>query len=115
MANYANQKTIYLNDKEIITHKQGSGEPFLEWTDWKYLEAAARHLKGENFKVYLYFLSWYGKGKIEYSPTDVKNKWGIGATTARDAIDILISKGYLIPVEGKYQTYNFYPVSHTEV
>lgn len=112
MANYANQKTIMLNDKDVITHVQGSGKLFLEWTDWEYLEAAGRHLKGEAFKVYMYLLSWYGKEKVDYSPTDIKEKWGIGLTTARDALETLIKKGYLIPIEGKSNQYNFYPVSH---
>lgn len=115
MANYANQRTIILNDKDLITHKANSGKPFLEWTDWEYLEAAGRHLKGENFKVYLYFLSWYGKGKVDFSPADIRDRWGISLTAARDAIEILISKGYLVPIKDKPNQYNFYPISHNSV
>lgn len=113
MANYANQKTIILNNQSVISHKENDNKRFLKATNWEYLEAAGRHLKGENFKVYMYFLSWYGKDKIDYSPTEVSERWGIGVSTARGAIENLVNKGYLVPVEGKLNTYNFYPVSQT--
>lgn len=115
MANYANQKTIILNNQEYIAHKEKSGERFLKATDWKYLEAASRHLPRDSFKVYMYLLSWYGKGRVEFSPADLKNKWGVKTTSAREAINILIEKGYLELIENTSSTYNFYPISRTEV
>lgn len=115
MANTANQRTIILHNQETITHKEGSGKRFLKGTDWEYLEAAAKHLKGENFKVYMYFLSWYGAGRVDYSPVDVSNKWGMGVSTARGAIETLIQQGYLVPVKDKNNQYDFYPISTTQV
>ena len=53
MANYANQKTIILNNQSVISHKENDNKRFLKATNWEYLEAAGRHLKGENFKVYI--------------------------------------------------------------
>ena len=100
MANYANQKIIYFEDKEIIFYSKEKGSrPFLKAVYWEYLEAASRHLKGEAFKVYLYFLSWYGQDSVEYSPTDVSNRWGIGVSTAREALNTLEHMGYIKHLE----------------
>ena len=113
MANYANQKSIILHNQDVISHKENDNKRFLKATNWEYLEAAGRHLKGENFKVYMYFLSWYGKGRVDYSPTKVSERWGIGVSTARAAIDVLINKGFIVPVEDHPNTYDFYPISQT--
>jgi len=113
MANYANQKTIRLHNQDVISHKENDNKRFLKATNWEFLEAAGRHLKGENFKVYMYFLSWYGKDRIDFSPTEISERWGIGVSTARGAITTLIDKGFLVPVDGHPNTYDFYPISQT--
>lgn len=114
MPNYKNQKTIILNNQDLITHKEGDGKSFLRATNWEYLETAGRQLSGNGFKVYMYLLSWYGKGEVFFSPVAVCKKWGVSEQGARDAIKELIKLGFLEATE-KPTIFNFYPIARNAV
>lgn len=113
MANYANQKLVYItNVKQIHSDEpQNKGEQFLYSTSWKYIMAASKILSHTAFKVWLYFLKWDGKGQVEFSPVDVYESFGVSETSARRAFTELEEYGYLNKVEDKKNTYNFTPIA----
>lgn len=112
MANYANQKTICLKDLEKITHKEGDKHNrFIQPIDFKYEAAAMRRLNGNAFKLWRYLLRWYGNPqRYDFSPAALKEELGLGKNGPATAFDELIRWGYLTPVEGKNNTYNFTPI-----
>jgi len=42
------------------------------------------------------------------SPQDISNRYGMSVDSARDAIKILLDKGYLVLLEGTKSEYTFY-------
>jgi hypothetical protein len=110
MANYSNQLRINLTNFEKIAHKEKDGNRFIQPINFKYEAAAMRNLNGNAFKLWRYFLRWYGKDHFFFSPAAVRKELGLGengATTARKELE---TKGYLTSVEGKNNTYVFTPV-----
>lgn len=63
------------------------------------LEAAARDLTGVAFKLYCYLASFENGYSLDYSPQDLADKYGISINSARDAVRILIDKGYLAEID----------------
>ena len=113
MASYANQKTIILGHCKDIAHKQGTNDPFLQPTNWAPLKEAMRLLSGNGFKLYLYLLSWDGKGRYEFSPAGIAKETKMSDEGARKARDELIRLGFLISIDNN--SYEFFPISRTTV
>lgn len=113
MANYANQKLVYItNVKQIHSDEpQNAGEQFLYSTSWKYITAASKILSHTAFKVWLYFIKWDGKGQVEFSPVDVCESFGVSETSARRAFTELEKFGYLNKIEDKTNAYTFTPIA----
>ena len=113
MANYANQKLVYItNVKQIHSDEpQNKGDKFLYSTSWKYIMAASKILSHTAFKVWLYFLKWDGNGQVDFSPAGVYEDFGVSESSARRAFSELEQCGYLNKVENKKNVYTFTPVA----
>ena len=111
MARYANQKTIRLGHLNDIVSRPGSSEAFLQATRWDPIKAALRTLNGNAFKLWLFLLSWEGKGTYDFSPSGLANELKMSDEGARNARKELIDKGYLI--EGEGNSLEFFPISRT--
>lgn len=111
MANYANQIQIKMTDFEKIQHIEGNGCRFILSIDFKWEAAAMRNLNGNAFKVWRYFLRWYGgKQLLYYSPAAIAKELGLGVNGAKSARDELEKIGYLKPVSDKKNCYYFSPI-----
>lgn len=108
--NFANQLKINVTELEKIKHKYKSGEQFIPAIDYKYEEAAMRNLNGNAFKLWRYFLRWYGKGFVYFSPATIIKELNFGKNGPTEAKNELERKGYLRPAEGKANVYIFTPV-----
>lgn len=94
MKNIPNQRIITIS-KEKVEKNSGKQKPFvMAYVDT--IEKASRDLKGNAFKVYMYLLTNLDDYRFGLSPQDVANTYGISLDSARDCIDILIKKGYLV-------------------
>ena len=112
MANYANQKTIYLIELNKIVHKEGDKHNrFIQPIDFKYEAAAMRHLNGNAFKLWRYLLRWYGNPqRYDYSPSALCKELGMGKNGPAAAFDELERWGYITKDEDKNNGYIFTPV-----
>ena len=110
MATYANQKIIRLGHLSDITSKYGDGEAFLQNVKWNPIKTAMRILNGNAFKLWMFLLSWEGKGMYEFSPANLAKELKMSDEGARNARKELVEKGYLLETEGAYE---FFPLSRT--
>lgn len=102
----ANQKLLTIN-KEVVTKDSGRAHPYLiAYVDTIY--KAAKDLKGNTFKVYIYLLCNQNGFHFGLSPQDISNKMGISVDSARDAINTLIAAGYISLLDGTRFEYMFY-------
>lgn len=108
MANYANQKTIKLGHLGDIAVRTGDIEPFLKPVKWAPIKIAMRVLNGNAFKLWMYLLSWDGKGSYEFSPANLAKELKMSDEGARNARKELVAKGYLVE-DGNIM--EFFPVS----
>lgn len=69
-----------------------------------------RNLNGNAFKLWRYFLRWYGKGFIYFSPAAIMQELGFGKNGPNEAKNELERKGYLYKAEDKNNLYIFTPV-----
>ena len=60
------------------------------------IEAAAKELTGNEFKLYIYFLSNKDGYKDLFSPAFFGEAYGVSADTARKLFQKLLEKGYLV-------------------
>lgn len=101
---YANQRNFTIN-REIPT--KNTHEAYLT-IYCRNLNAAMRDLSGVAFKLYCYLCSNKDGYSFDFSTQDFMNVSGAGSTSAREAVNTLISKGYL--VETKHNCYRFYEI-----
>ena len=106
--NYANQIRIDIKGFDLITHKEGTDDQFLQPIDWEYYDRALRELSPGAFKLWFYLLRWRGRGYYDISPVHLAEALNIKSKTSlRDYRTELITKDYLVQVsENKYA---FYP------
>ena len=108
MANYANQKVIKLGHLGDIVARSGESTSFLKPVKWEPIKIAMRVLNGNAFKLWMYLLSWDGKGTYEFSPASLAKELKMSDEGARNARKELVAKGYLVE-DGN--TMEFFPVS----
>ena len=111
MARYANQKTIRLGHLSDIVSHPGGSEAFLQATRWGPIKAALRTLNGNAFKLWMFLLSWEGRGTYEFSPSGLATELKMSDEGARNARKELIEKGYLVQIDDN--TLEFFPISRT--
>ena len=102
---YPNQKTIFIH-RNMPKQTKEDKRPFVAaYTDS--IETAARTIhKPTSFKLYMYFLCNKNEYRFALSPQDFSNRYGVSVDAAKDAVNDLISLGYLVLREKK--TYDFY-------
>jgi hypothetical protein len=83
-----NKEKVNQNDKRIY---------FIAYQDT--IEEAAKNLTGNEFKLYIYFLSNQDAYEDLFSPSFFGNSYGTSADTARKLFQKLIEKGYLQKTE----------------
>lgn len=109
--NYANQLSIKLTDLDKITHKEkDKHNRFILSIDFKYEAAAMRRLNGNAFKLWRYFLTWYGKTNYDFSPANLKKVIGLGKNGPSVAFNELLQVGYLRADPNKNNSYIFTPI-----
>lgn len=98
MANYANQKRIEITNVEPIFYKTGQpvGNGFYHTIYYDYVDKAAELLNGNAFKLWFYLIRWYNQGWVDFSPAKLKDCMGMSKSSANDARNELINKGFLI-------------------
>lgn len=114
MANYANQKIVYMPEdiKETIYPNKKNNDRFI-YVKIELIHKASQLLNGTAFKLYLYFLEWARAESFMFSKQDFINRYGISnLNSATNAVQELKYRGYLKEKENKYY---FYPIPHTEV
>lgn len=102
MGYYANQKTVKINKPEPQRDKARI------IVDREQLEAAAKELTGNEFKLYLFFASDSDGFKRDFSPAHFAEVYGVSADTTRKLFKQLEEKGYLKQDESKKNLYQFY-------
>ena len=71
------------------------------------LVEAAKELKGNDFKLFMYFYSNKEDWTLGFSPQDVADNWGMSADTARSCFNNLIDKGFIVPSgKNKFKFYD---------
>lgn len=111
MPNYNNQLEMLLTDLDKIKHeKNDKHNSFIQPINYKYETAAMRNLNGNAFKLWRYFLHWYGTDRFFFSPAAIRKELGLGENGATSARQELERKGYITPVIEKKNCYRFSPV-----
>ena len=96
MANYANQKRMDILNAELLEHKKKTdSDGYYYPMDYKYIDAAARELNGNAFKIWLYLVRWRNKGYVFLSPAAIENAMGIKKSSVSDSINELKRKGII--------------------
>ena len=97
MANYKNQKRMDILNVELVEHKANTPTdgyyPPMEYT---YIDAAAKELNGNAFKIWLYLLRWKNKGFVFFSPAALESNMGIKKSSVSDSIKELKMKGIIL-------------------
>lgn len=71
------------------------------------IEAASRNIhKPSSFKLFMYLIGNRDEHNFALSPQDFSNRYGVSLDSAKDAVNDLISLGYLVQREKK--VYDFY-------
>ena len=107
MANFKNQHRIYTTHFETIEHTIGMKGQFLKPMEWDKLENVNTDLTGNELKLQLYIMKWYGQGYYDFSPVNLEIVLQISKNTILTAKASLIEKGYLLAKTDK--TFDFIP------
>lgn len=107
MANFKNQHRIYTTHFETIEHTIGMKGQFLKPMEWDKLENVNTDLTGNELKLWLYIMKWYGQGYYDFSPVNLEIVLQISKNTILAAKASLIEKGYLLAKTDK--TFDFIP------
>ena len=90
---FPNQYKVVIN-KEKVNQNDRERVYFLAYQET--IEAAARNLTGNEFKLYIYLLSNQDKYEDLFSPAFFGEAYGVSADTARKLFQKLIEKNYLV-------------------
>lgn len=107
---FPNQYKVVIN-KEKVNQRDEKRVYFIAYQDT--IEAAARELTGNEFKLYIYFLSNQDAYEDLFSPAFFGDTFGVSADTARKLFQKLIEKGFLYKTEA--HTCEFYDRPHKKM
>ena len=110
MAKYANQKHIRLGHLNDIAYYGGESKGYLKPVEWEPIKESMKVLNGNAFKLWMYLLSWEGKGSYEFSPAHLAKELKMSDEGARNARKELIEKGYLLEVNDNPNDLEFFPI-----
>ena len=100
--NYANQKRIYIDKKEVSKiYNEKNEKQFLHSL------SVTKELNGNELKVWLYCMKWTGEDTFYFSPAALLNDFGISESTAQRGFKRLEALGYL--TKNSTQGYDFHP------
>ena len=108
MGYYANQKTVRINKPDP---QKGNARIIV---DREQLEAAARELSGNEFKLYMFFASDNDGFKRDFSPAHFADVYGVSADTTRKLFKQLEEKGFIKQDNYKKNLYQFYLMPQEE-
>lgn len=109
VAKYANQRIIRLGHLEDIIYKKGDSGAWLQPLRWDAIKLAMNTLNGNAFKLWIYLLSWEGKGTYEFSPANLAKELKMSDEGARNARRELITKGYLVEIDNHVSEFFPFP------
>lgn len=115
MANYKNQKRIYINENlDTIAHTTKKDSQFLIALEWEPLLNIMSDLSAPEFMLWEYILKWRGPRKedsnqryYDFSPADLNVLFGWSENSSRKYLQELEKKKYIIS-QGK-NSYMFIP------
>lgn len=107
MANFRNQHRIYTTHFETIEHTVGMKGQFLKPMEWDKLDNVNTDLTGNELKLWLYIMKWYGQGYYDFSTVNLEIALQITKNTIIAAKESLIEKGYIVAKTDK--TFDFIP------
>lgn len=107
MANYKNQNVVTDISVDNIKHITGKEEAFMQPFSWDKMSVILFLLSGNEYKLYMYFLKWAGKGEYEFSPVDIAKRLNFKEDTARKAFKKFIE--YKILTQIATHRYHFDP------
>ena len=88
-----NSKIITIQKTNVMEEREGEKVYLIACED--IIEAAARNLSNTAFKLYMYLLSKPNGCSFPFSPKDVSEKYGCSVDSAREALKVLETKGYI--------------------
>lgn len=109
---YPNQKMVYINREMPKQSKENKRSYMVAYND--NIATAMQYLKkASSIKLYFYLLGNVDNYHFALSTQDVANKCGISVVSAKDAVNDLIEKGFLVLREKK--TYDFYELPQADI
>lgn len=108
---FPNQKIIHVN-KEMPKQTKDNKRPYsITYIDS--IELASQNIhKGVSFRLYMYLINNQDKYAAALSPQDFSDRYGVSLNSAKEAVNDLISLGYL--VQRAKNIYDFYEIPHAE-
>lgn len=110
MPKYANQEIITINTPKM---KKGGGT--FTQVSHQDIEYATNDLTASQFKVWLYFCGHANQYELQISSAKICNMINVSKNTYLTTRDVLINKGYVIPIaKGRYE-FNRRPKTDTVI
>lgn len=88
-----NSKIITIQKTDVVEERDGDKVYLIAHKD--IIEAAASDLSNTAFKLYMYLLSKPNGCSFPFSPKDVSERYGCSVDSAREALKVLETKGYI--------------------
>ena len=112
MISYANQRTIFINREVPKATKENKRPYTIIYRD--NIDKAMKNIsKVSTLKAYLYLVGNVDKYYFALSTQDISEVCGISVQSAKEAINDLIEKGYLVLREK--HLYDFYETAHEAI
>lgn len=109
---YPNQKMVHVNREMPKQSKENKRSYMIAYND--NIEAAMQKItKLSSLKLYFYLLGNIDNYHFALSTQDVADRCGMNIKSAKEAVNDLIKKGYLVLREKK--TYDFYELAQQEI
>ena len=88
-----NSKIITIQKTNVMEEKEGEKVYLIACEG--IIESAARNLSNTAFKLYMYLLSKPNGCSFPFSPKNVSERYGCSVDSAREALKVLETKGYI--------------------
>lgn len=112
MTTYPNQKTVTINREMPKQTKDNKRSYMIAYND--NIEEAMQIInKPSSIKLYFYLLGNTNNYRFALSTQDFSDRYGINIKSAKDAVNDLIEKGFLVSTGRK--TYDFYELPQVEI
>lgn len=109
---YPNQKVVQIHRDMPKETKENKRAYVVAYNDVIAKAATNLGTKHTAFKLFLYLLCNKDNYRFALSPQDFSNEYGVSLKAAKEAVNELVSAGYLVLREKK--TYDFYETPHND-